>query len=278
MKLCIFIFITLTLFFAGCMPGAQATAIQVTSQVDSPPRPFLSPCRMPKLKSKAWCGKYEVFEDRVSPRGRKIALNMVILPAFAEKPAPDPVFFFAGGPGQGAASVAGYVGEGALTKIRQQRDIVFLDQRGTGESNPLTCNLYNNDEDLQGYFEEMFPLQQVRACRERLEKVADLRRYTTSIAIEDVDDIRRALGYEKINLYGGSYGTTVTLAYLRWHGAHVRSAVLAGVAPMDFKLPLPFAKGAQYAMDRLISDCAADHACRAGTYNSQARSRRILPC
>jgi pimeloyl-ACP methyl ester carboxylesterase len=204
MNLVIRIILTLSLLFIDYMPVTQAKALQVTTQADSAPRPFLRPCQTPELKSKAWCGHYEVFEDRDSRRGRKIALNMVILPAFAEKPSPDPVFFFAGGPGQGAASIAGYVGEELLAKIRQERDIIFIDQRGTGESNALTCNLYNNDNDLQGYFEEMFPVQKVRACREQLEKTADLKQYTTSIAIEDFDEIRRALGYEKINLYGGS--------------------------------------------------------------------------
>jgi pimeloyl-ACP methyl ester carboxylesterase len=231
---------------------------------------------MEGLQFKAWCGRYEVFEDRASRRGRKIALNMIILPAFAEKPAPDPVFFFAGGPGQSAASLAGILGEGPLAKLREGRDIIFLDQRGTGESNPLTCNLYTDDNDLRGYFEDMFPASEVRACRERLEKVADLKQYTTSIAIDDLDEVRSALGYEKINLYGGSYGTTVALAYLRRYGSHVRSAVLAGVAPTDLKLPLPFAKGAQYAIDHLIDDCAADTACRAAFPNLRAEFTSVL--
>jgi pimeloyl-ACP methyl ester carboxylesterase len=231
---------------------------------------------MPELQSKAWCGQYEVFEDRASKRGRKIALNMVILPALAEKPAPDPVFFFAGGPGQSAASLASILGEGPLAKIREERDLVFLDQRGTGKSNPLTCNLYTDDNDLRGYFEDMFPASEVRACRERLEKIADLKQYTTSIALDDLDDVRRALGYEKINLYGGSYGTTVALAYLRQYGKNVRSAILAGVAPTDLKLPLPFAKGAQYAIDHLFDDCAADADCRAAFPNLRAEFTSVL--
>lgn len=262
MKLSIHILITLALFSAASIPSARATDSRATAQADSPPRPFLGQCRIPELKTKAWCGRYEVFENRLSRRGRKIALNLIILPALSEKPAPDAVFFFAGGPGQGAASIAGYIGDELMAKVRQERDIVFVDQRGTGESNPLNCSLYNDDNDLQGYFEEMFPAKAVRACRERLEAIADLTQYTTSVAIEDLDEVRRALGYEKINLYGGSYGTTVALAYLRRYGAHVRSAVLAGVAPLDFKLPLPFAKGAQHALDSLIRDCEADGACR----------------
>lgn len=262
-KLAICTFITLALFSVSSAREAQSGGPQVTRRADSPPRPFLRACRAVGFTGRAWCGSYEVYEDRASGRGRKIALNMVIVPALGDKPAPDPVFFFAGGPGQGATGIAGFLASGPLAKIRAQRDLIFVDQRGTGRSNPLNCKLYNTDENLQGYFEEMFPVEQVRACREQLEKVADLRLYTTSIAIEDLDEVRRALGYEKINLYGGSYGTTVALAYLRRYGAHVRTAVLAGVAPLDFKLPLPFARGAQRALDRLIDDCAADAACRA---------------
>jgi pimeloyl-ACP methyl ester carboxylesterase len=266
--------ITLSLLSVSCLLSAQAKVAR--TQVDSPPRPFLSPCRGLDLKSKAWCGKYEVFEDRASKRGRRIALNMVILPALAEKPAPDPVFFFAGGPGQSAASLAAYLGEGPLSNIRQGRDLVFIDQRGTGASNPLICSLFADDNDLRVYFEDMFPVQEVRACRERLEKVADLKQYTTSVAIEDFDDVRRALGYEKINLYGGSYGTTVALAYLRRYRENVRSVVLAGVAPTNLRLPLHFAKGAQYAMDHLMDDCAADTACRAAFPNLRDEFRAVL--
>ncbi|HWT01417.1 MAG TPA: alpha/beta fold hydrolase [Pyrinomonadaceae bacterium] len=270
------ILVTFFLLSIGCASGARAKSAQVTAQGETPPRPFLGRCQMPELKFRAWCGRYEVFEDRASKRGRKIALKVVVLPALAAKPAPDPVFFFAGGPGQGAASLASLIGEGPLTSIRQERDIIFLDQRGTGASNPLTCNLYADGQDLRGYFEDMFPAGEVRACRERLEKAADLKQYTTSVAIEDLDDVRRALGYKRINLYGGSYGTTVALAYLRRYGGHVRSVILAGVAPTSLKLPLPFAKGAQYAIDHLLNDCAADSACRAAFPNLREELVSVL--
>ncbi len=271
MRLNIRILVTL-LLLSACASGAQAQS----AQGDAPPRPFLGQCQIPELQSRAWCGKYEVFEDRVSKRGRKLALYMVVLPALAAKPAPDPVFFFAGGPGQSAASLAAFLGEGPLARIRQERDIIFLDQRGTGESNSLTCNLYADDQDLRGYFEGMFPVEEIRACRKQLEKTADLKQYTTSVAIEDLDDVRRALGYERINLYGGSYGTTVALAYLRRYKEHVRSVVLAGVAPTNLKLPLPFAKGAQYALDHLMDDCAANTACRAAFPNLRQEFASVL--
>lgn len=276
MNLGVRILITLSLLAACGVRGAQARPASAAAQADAPPRPFLRPCRTPELKTRAWCGSYEVYEDRVSKRGRKIALNMVVLPALAEKPAPDPVFFFAGGPGQGSAVLAGFIGEGPLAKLRQERDLVFVDQRGTGASNPLTCQLYADDKDLRGYFEEVFPVAQVRECRERLEKVADLRQYTTSVAVEDFDEVRRALGYEKINLYGGSYGTTVALAYLRQYRPHVRAAVLAGVAPPNHKLPIPFARGAQHAMERLIDDCGTDAACRAAFPGLREEFRAVL--
>lgn len=270
------ILIALSLLAAVCLPCARSGAAQVSARTGSPPRPFLSPCRVPELESGVWCGRYEVFENRASGRGRKIALNLVIVPALAEKPAPDPVFFFAGGPGQSAAALAGFLAGGPMEAVRRERDLVFVDQRGTGASNPLTCNLFAAADDLRAYFEDIFPVEQVRACRERLEKVADLRQYTTSVAVEDLDEVRRALGYEKINLYGGSYGTTVALAYMRRHGAHVRSAVLAGVAPTGLRLPLHFAKGAQHAIDRLMDDCAADNACRAAFPNLREEFRAVL--
>jgi pimeloyl-ACP methyl ester carboxylesterase len=276
MKLIVATLIIISLLAASCMAGTQAQTGRSMTQADAPPRPFLSPCPMPELKTKAWCGRYEVFENRAARRGRKIALNMVLLPALTEKFAPDPVFFIAGGPGQSAATLAADLGEGPLMNLRQERAIVFLDQRGTGASNPLTCRLYTDDKDLRDYFEDMFPVQQVRACREQLEKVADLTQYTTTNAIEDLDEVRRALGYQQINLYGGSYGTTVALAYMRQYGAHVRSAVLAGVAPTSMGLPLPFARGAQYALTHLIDDCAADTACRAAFPDLRAEFQSVL--
>lgn len=268
--------IALALLSAACLIGARAGAAQVPARAASPPRPVLSPCQVPELESGVLCGRYEVYENHASGRGRKIALSMVVVPALAEKPAPDPVFFFAGGPGQGATSIAGFLAGGPMAAIRRERDLVFIDQRGTGASNPLACNLFADDGDLRPYFEDIFPVRQVRACREHLEKVADLTQYTTSVAVEDLDEVRRALGYEKINLYGGSYGTTMALAYLRRHGAHVRSAVLAGVAPTGLRLPLHFAKGAQHAIDRLMDDCAADAACRAAFPRLREEFRSVL--
>ncbi len=220
----------------------------------------LEPCNNPQLTKEARCGKYEVFEDRAVARGRKIALNILVMPATGPKPAADPVFFLAGGPGQGAAAVASEAGD-YLPEIRREREIVYIDQRGTGASNPLYCGFLGDRDDMRGYFGDPHPPEIVRSCRAELEKVANLTLYTTPIAMDDLEEVRAAMGYDRINLYGGSYGTNAALVYLRRHPARVRSIVLKGVAPPDFKLPLSFNKGVQHAMDRLIEDCGRDAEC-----------------
>jgi pimeloyl-ACP methyl ester carboxylesterase len=220
-------------------------------------------CAQPALKN-ALCGKYEVFENRAAQKGRKIALNVVMLPALAEKPAPDPVFYFMGGPGGAASSAANLP---LMTKLRQRRDVVLVDQRGTGDSNQLRCDVYGDPADMRGYFGETLPDARIRACRTELEKIADLRLYTTPIAMADLDEIRQAMGYDKINVNGGSYGSTAALAYLRLYPQHVRTAAVSGVAPVDYKMALPFARGIEHALERLFTDCAADAKCNAAYPN-----------
>ncbi len=221
----------------------------------------LEPCNLSQLPQEALCGIYEVYEDRAAARGRKIALNILVMPATGEKPAPDPVFFLAGGPGQGAAAIAAEAGD-FLPEIRREREIVFVDQRGTGRSNPLHCNFYGDRDDMRGYFADPYTPDKVRSCRAELEKKANLTLYTTPLAMDDLEEVRAAFGYERINLYGGSYGTNAALVYLRQHPARVRSVALKGVAPTDYKMPLAFSKGVQHALERLTDECAANADCR----------------
>lgn len=221
-----------------------------------------NPCGNPSIPSDSLCGKFEVFENRTTKTGRRISLNIILLPATNPKPMPDPLFYLAGGPG-GAATV--YAGEPFVNNLRRNRDVVLVDQRGTGQSNLLNCPSSGSREDMRGYFAEPLASERIRACRIELEKTADLTLYTTSIAMDDLDDVRAALGYDRINVYGGSYGSTTSLVYLRQHGQHVRSVAVFGVAPPSAKIPLSFAKGVQDAVDRLIADCAADSACN-GAY------------
>ena len=210
---------------------------------------------------KVYRGTHEVFEDRAAAKGRTIALEIVVATALDAEPEPDPVFTFSGGPGIAAASWA--YGLEDMTAIRRKREIVMISQRGTGASNGLFCKQIGNPKKLQTYLGEMFTEDYVKACREDLEQRADLRLYHTAIAMDDIDEVRAAMGYGKINLIGGSYGGRDVLAYLRRHGDTVRSAVAEWPSPPWQTIPAEFAVDAQRALDLLIRDCAADAACAA---------------
>jgi pimeloyl-ACP methyl ester carboxylesterase len=215
------------------------------------------PCTYAALP--AVCGTLQVPEDRSVPGGRSITLHFVRV--LAEHARGAPIFPIAGGPGQSIIAVgAGYLSDGRLTALQPEHDFVFLDQRGTGLSHPLACDLYRRTSDI---FAEIFPLRAVRACRVTLAKTSDLNAYGSDAAADDIDALRKHLGYRKIILLGGSYGTTEALVYLRRHGDSVQNAVLEGVAPPDDKFPLPFLQGAQHALDDLIAACRNDAACNA---------------
>jgi len=240
--------------------AAASLALAACHPVDTAPRAALAleDCRLPGVDGAARCGTFDVWEDRSAKKGRRIGINVAIVPARIRTHEPDPVFVFAGGPGQGAVALASDVMP-LFSRLNDLRDIVFIDQRGTGGSHPLDCD-EDEDSPLQSVFEDALPEELVRKCLAQLD--ADPRQYVTSIAVEDIDDVRAALGYGKVNLWGGSYGTRVELEYLRRHGDHVRSMVLDGVAPATMKLPLSFVADGDAALSRLVADCEADALCR----------------
>ena len=219
----------------------------------------LQPCKHSEGSTEGYCGTLDVWEDREAKTGRKIPLKIIVFPALKRKAAKDPLFFLAGGPGQGAAAIS-ELGREMMRRIGADRDLVFVDQRGTGKSNPLECKNEKDDEDDEDATEEAY-LKRMRACMEKLQAKADLTKYTTSIAMDDLEDVRQFLGYDKINLYGGSYGTRAALVYARRHGANTRAVILDGVAPTDMQMPLYMARDAQRALDLLFRDCAANKAC-----------------
>ena len=237
---------------------------------------FLQRCHIPNFDEEVRCGKYEVYEDRAAQTGRRISLNIVVVPAFSATPAKDPVFWLHGGPGAAATQTIPAAKGGFLEALRKDRDLVFVDQRGTGSSNPLNCDLGDDPTNLQQFFGELFPADKVRQCREELTQVANPSLYTTPIAMDDLDEVRRALGYDKINLVAASYGTIAALVYMRQHPDHLRSVFLAGVANTNIRQPLPFAAGAQHAMDLLFEDCAADKECQAAFPNLKKEFSEVL--
>jgi pimeloyl-ACP methyl ester carboxylesterase len=236
----------------------------------------LHACQVPRFDGTARCGTVTVFENRRAKTGRTIDLNIVVVPAVSATPAPDPVFWLAGGPGVAATDVAGVASGGFLRGLRPDRDLVFVDQRGTGQPNALKCDLGDDPADLPAFFGALLPLEKVRRCRSDLEKHANLALYTTPIAMDDLDDVREALGYHTINIAAASYGTIAAQVYLRQHPAHVRSLFLVGVATPGIKQPLPFARAAQHALDRLFEDCVADDSCRGAFPNLKSEFDAVL--
>lgn len=255
---------------------ALVLTLQTASAVKhSPPRTMtLTDCEIRGMSGKQKCGTFEVYENRATKTGRKITLNIVVYPATGEKREPDPIFYFAGGPGSAATDDArGFVPE--FSKMREHRDLVFVDQRGTGSSHPLDCTFFNVD-DPQSFLGYFFPLEDVRKCRAELEPKADLKLYTTTIAMDDIDEVRAALGYDRINLFGGSYGTRAALTYLKRYPQRVRTAMLQGVAPPDQYLPADFPVANERALEGIIAECAADEACNKAFPDLKNETKALL--
>jgi len=217
----------------------------------------LAECRLPGLERAALCGTHEVWEDRASRQGRRLALHVAVIPARRRSAEPDPLVVLAGGPGQGAIALAPQV-TGLFSRLNDSRDIVLIDQRGTGSSHPLDCEV-DDGEHLQSMFEDSLPEKMVQECLASLD--ADPRHYATTTAAADLDEVLAALGYGRVNLWGGSYGTRMALELMRRHPERIRTATLDGVAPMGMKLPLSFVADGEAAFDKLVADCESDAAC-----------------
>jgi pimeloyl-ACP methyl ester carboxylesterase len=270
------------LVVAATPPGAATatTAAEPRAVAARPGPPVrLAPCRRAGIDEELRCGTYEVWEDREARRGRKIPLDILVLPALSPHPAPDAIVYLTGGPGEAATESAAWLAPDK--ELRRHRDVLLVDQRGTGRSHPLNCDFYGPDSHAKGAVRkllagDLFPSAAVRQCRERLEKVADLRLYTTAIAMDDVDEVRVKLGYAQVDLIGGSYGTRAAQVYLRRHPRAVRSVVLDGVAPVDETIPLHHAYAGKRAIDLLFAECAADAACHAAFPNLPQELRAVM--
>ncbi len=259
--------ITLACLLAGCSGNSNSNV--GGSKAVSPNYHLLSSCPKPEnasiaaIISEALCGSISVFEDRESRSGRKINLNVMVLPATTRGLSPDPIFFLAGGPGQSAVDTGPYLFS-RLYKLRRERDVVLVDQRGTGESNSLACQVDAAEiEQLGQTIEEMMSIEIGRFKECLQEYDANPALYTTPIAMDDLNEVREILGFDKINLLGISYGTRAALVYIRRHEASVRSAVLDAVVPLTMTIPANVAIDAQSAFDRLLMDCQAQPGCAA---------------
>ena len=221
----------------------------------------LQPCRIADsdglVSVEARCGKYEAPENPDDPKGRRIELAVAVVPAVATKSKPDPLFLIAGGPGQG--SIEGYAPLlDAFAGIRRERDLVLVDQRGTGGSNRLDCAIPEDALDA-GEIPPAELRELARNCLPALPGQPEY--YTTSIAVRDLDAVRAALGYATVNVFGGSYGTRVAQHYARRYPGHTRTIILDGVVPPTLALVPAIAIESQRALDGVFARCAADAAC-----------------
>lgn len=225
------------------------------SLLAAPPAIISRDCPQP-IAARARCGTIEVPEDRTRPEGRKIALNIMIIPATGPVRLP-PLFDLEGGPGLPSTHSAGfYLTDGAA--YRDGRDVVLVDQRGTGGSNPLLCPELDAP---QRQYAPLYPDALVQACRDRLAAHADLASYGTDAAAADLDAVRAALGAERIDVVALSYGTTLALRYATLHPERVRAMVLFGTVPPEARPPRSHAPAATHALGLIIRDCAAAPAC-----------------
>ena len=202
----------------------------------------------------ARCGTLAVPEDRSRPGGRQVRLRVVVLPSRARTPARDAFTYIAGGPGGASATDATAAVAGIWDAIRARRDIVLVDQRGTGGSRLLECPLPRGPVDTvaarHAYVEE---------CLAGAD--ADVAQYGTVQAADDLDAVRKALGYRRLDVYGASYGATAAQVYLNRYRASVRTVVLDGGTLIDIPFYARFAQNGAAALEQVRRRCAAERAC-----------------
>ena len=251
--------------------GSAAAAWLLAAQCLAPQLAAAEPSKGTACWLKGWphaarCGVLQRPLDPARPQGVQIGVHYAVLPALSRNKAADAVFFFAGGPGQSAIDLAGALA-GGWARLQQRRDLVFVDQRGTGRSAALKCP----DDDARAVLQPQAAaadaaqrLQRLQACRQALQALphGDLRYYTTELAMADVDAVRQALGVARLNAIGFSYGTRAVLSYQRQFAPAVRRAVLDGVVPPDMRLPEAGGIDNQAAWDALLAACRADAACQ----------------
>ena len=210
----------------------------------------------------ARCGLVRVPQNWDEPDGRKLRLHVALVEPDGQEPTDDPVVFLAGGPGQAASESYPTMAAG-FARLRRQRTVMLMDQRGTGKSLPLRCvHPPGSESDPFRPLPAAEEASIVRKCVKSLNKIADLERFTTRAAVRDLDHVRKMLGFRTLNLYGISYGTRVALSYLRAHPERVRTVILDGVVPQDEALgPRVMTEGPARVKRLLVKRCADTPAC-----------------
>ncbi|WP_187775672.1 alpha/beta hydrolase [Luteimonas suaedae] len=258
----------------GFPPGSAADNNLRESTADPAPTIVLSPCTLPDVAQAARCGVLVVPENPDRPDGRQLSIGVAVVPASGGQALSDPIVPLMGGPGEDAISAAALYAD-QFASLHRDRDLLLVDQRGTGRSGALRCGLHSAGEPAPN-LRDFFPPAAVTRCERRLRTRADLTQYTYAHFASDLERVRKALGYGRLNLFAGSYGTRAAQVYLRAYPNSVRTAYLGSVVPIDVVTPLVMAKTAQEALEDTFSACAADSACRAAFPDLRDEFARIL--
>lgn len=231
--------------------NAQAQQQKTTDTIDNE-------CYLPGIQERLECGIVQVPENYEKPQGKQIGLHYAVLPAIQEGAKPDPMLILAGGPGQAATELAPMISR-MFDKVRQKRDILLIDQRGTGKSHPLECDISRPDELIRSDDDQDLA-ELTEDCLLKYPDT-DTTQYHTVNAVKDFENVREHLGVQQLNLYGGSYGTRVGLTYLREAPESVRTATLDAVAPPQVVIG-PFGQHGAQAFDAMLKNCEEQAACQ----------------
>ncbi|HSA56455.1 MAG TPA: alpha/beta fold hydrolase, partial [Gemmatimonadaceae bacterium] len=229
-----------------------------------------SECRIDSVPGPLRCHTVPVRERMGDSASRLIGLRVVVLPARGSASAKPPLVLLQGGPGVAGIPMARRFAASGL--LREGRDVIVLDQRGTGESNRLSCEALGR----KFFFGALLPKDHVSACRQRLAAHADLRQYHSTASAHDIEAIRRALGYERLDVWGFSFGSRVAMAYAREYPGRVRALILDGVVPFDAGLVADHAQSLQRSIDDVVARCARDARCRAAFPDPAGTLRRVV--
>jgi len=218
---------------------------------------MLENCHVDGVRAQVKCGKLQVPENYEDVNGEQISINFVVLPAIDNSDNKTPLMFLAGGPGQAAAELAAGLRR-VFNEVRKTRDLILVDQRGTGESHPLQCE-DALEQDIYSITPEEFSAQDIQDCLASFS--GDLSQYNSENAIRDFDAVRKALGHQQINIYGGSYGTRAGLVYMRMFPESLRSVVLDSVGPIEVPIGL-FGQSSARSFNLLLENCKKEISCQ----------------
>lgn len=243
-----FVFAAALLATSGAVHGAPALELDDCRISAGPGYPSIG----------ARCGQLTRPLNPADPQAGTIDLKVAVVPALSLEPASDPFVPIAGGPGQSTLFFYATWTK-AFERVRQHRDILLIDQRGTGDSAPMTCDI--DDDIVEGTYSPELTLQVTKDCLALLPH--DPRFFTTSVAVTDLEALREALGYDLLNVYGISYGSRVAQHYARRYPDSTRSVILDGVLPPRLPLGPDIATESQRAIDRVFDRCSKDTDCNA---------------